>query len=48
MGIEALSNLLGGIAHYYGSIRVKDKDSEDWIYDSPKELFTATPSRAAF
>lgn len=48
MGVEALSNLLGGMAYYYGSIKVKENENSKWVYDEPRELFTATPSRSNY
>lgn len=43
---EALSNLLGGIGHYYGPVKIKQ--GARGVYDEAAELFTGSPSRSRF
>ena len=47
--LRTFANLLGGIANYYGSLKVKqDSKDEDFVYDSPKWVLSFTPSREIF
>lgn len=45
---EVLSNLLGGIGYYYGSVLIKARHKEGGIYDEAAPLFTGSPSRNRF
>lgn len=50
-GREVIANLLGGMGHFYGPIRIKnesDPTGKTWFYDEPAHLFTCTPSRPYF
>ena len=48
---ETLSNLFGGMGHFYGRIRILDESDpsgKTWYYYDPAHLFTCTPSRPYF
>ena len=45
---EALSNILGGIGYFHGSIKQKQKKNKDEKDTQKKGLFTATPCRSYF
>ena len=48
---ETVSNLFGGMGHFYGPIRILDESDpsgKTWYYDDPAHLFTCTPSRPYF
>ena len=47
MSKEALSNILGGIGYFHGSIKSKQKDTDLNVLKE-KGLFTATPCRSYF
>jgi mannosyl-oligosaccharide glucosidase len=44
---EALSNLLGGIGYYYGSVQIR-KGTNGKYYDEAAGLLTGSPSRSRF
>ena len=48
MSKEALSNLLGGIGYFHGSIKQKQKNNSKENIQQEKSLFTATPCRSYF
>ena len=48
MSKEALSNILGGIGYFHGSIKQKQKNNIDEKVIQEKGLFTATPCRSYF
>ena len=48
MSKEALSNLLGGIGYFHGSIKQKQKNNSNENIQQEKGLFTATPCRSYF
>ena len=48
MSKEALSNILGGIGYFHGSIKQKQKNNIDENVIKEKGLFTATPCRSYF
>eukprot|EP00347_Sterkiella_histriomuscorum_P002218 403369017 len=49
-GHEILAQLLGGMIHMYGPIRIMNETDPKapWYYDEPAHLFTASPSRPKF
>ena len=48
MSKEALSNILGGIGYFHGSIKQKQNNNEKSTIIKEKGLFTATPCRSYF
>ena len=48
MSKEALSNILGGIGYFHGSIKPKENNNIDENVIGEKGLFTATPCRSYF